>query len=391
MCAAPCPAGLRRRRHEDCRLSTLADVGSTASPSRTADRSVGLWLLACSGMVFVMIVIGALTRLTESGLSIVEWQPLIGAIPPLGTADWQELFDKYRQFPEYQKLRAGMTLDEFKAIFWLEYIHRLWGRLIGLTFALPALYFLLKGRLRGSLRWQVAALFVLGGAQGALGWYMVKSGLISDPRVSPYRLTAHLGLALVVYGWLFYLALIRLRPDDGWPAAAGGATAGAARLRKLAHLLAAFVAVTILSGGFVAGLDAGLVYNTFPLMDGRFVPEGYGQISPWWRNLFENVAAVQFNHRWLAVATAVALIAYALRALREPLPEGTRLAVRGLLVMAVIQPTLGIATLLTVVSIPIAALHQAGAVALLSFLLWTIRATKMRPDPRALTPNGGAR
>ena len=348
-------------------------------PHPTPDRLIGGWLALSAAMVFVMIVIGGVTRLTESGLSIVEWQPLMGALPPLSEAHWQQLFDKYRQFPEYQKVNLGMTLAEFKGIFWLEYIHRLWGRLIGLVFALPALYFFLKGWLRGKLLVQVAVLFLLGGAQGALGWFMVKSGLVNDPQVSPYRLTAHLLLALAVFGWLLWLALARLRPDDGWTAVEGGFSAEARRLRAFSHPLALLLLITIASGGFVAGLDAGLTYNTFPLMDGRFIPEGYAALSPFWHNLFENIPSVQFNHRWLAMTTAALLIAFALYAQSKGLPPAAKQASRALLAMALIQPTIGITTLLAVVPVSLGALHQAGAVVLLGCLLWTMRTLKLKP------------
>ena len=342
------------------------------------DRIIGWWLALSAAMVFVMVVIGGVTRLTESGLSIVEWQPLAGALPPLSETAWQALFEKYRQFPEYQQINAGMSLADFKGIFWLEYIHRLWGRLIGLVFALPAIFFIVKGWLRGKLLAQVVVLFILGGAQGALGWFMVKSGLVNDPRVSPYRLTAHLMLALAVYGWLLWLALGRLRPNDGWTAVEGGFSPIARKLRAFMHPLALLVVLTIASGGFVAGLDAGLTYNTFPLMDGRFLPEGYATLSPFWHNLFENIPAVQFNHRWLATSTAFLLIALALYAKSKPLPQAARNATSALLAMALIQPALGIATLLTVVAIPLAALHQAGAVVLLGVLLWTMRTLKLK-------------
>jgi len=359
-------------------MSATASL-TTGNPIPAPDRLIGAWLALSAAMVFVMVVIGGVTRLTESGLSIVEWQPLMGALPPLNDAHWQELFDKYRQFPEYQKVNAGMTLADFKGIFWLEYIHRLWGRLIGLVFALPALVFFLKGWLRGKLLGQVAVLFVLGGAQGALGWFMVKSGLVNDPRVSSYRLTAHLLLALAVFGWLLWLALARLRPNDGWTAIDGGFSDEARRLRAVAHPLALLLVVTIASGGFVAGLDAGLTYNTFPLMDGRFVPEGYATLSPFWHNLFENIPAVQFNHRWLAMTTAVSLIAFALFAQSKALPRAAKQATGALLAMALIQPTLGIATLITAVPVSLGALHQAGAVVLLACLLWTMRTLKLQP------------
>lgn len=345
------------------------------------DRPVGWWLLACAALIFIMILIGGVTRLTESGLSIVEWQPLIGAIPPLNQADWQALFEKYQQSPEYQQVNFGMSLEEFKNIFWLEYIHRLWGRLIGLAFALPALYFFVKGALRGNLLWRIPALFLLGAAQGALGWIMVKSGLINDPRVSPYRLAAHLLLAIALYGWLLWLALDRLRPQDGWLPK----TTAEVRLRHQLHGLSALILLTILTGAFVAGLDAGFTYNTFPLMDGRFVPAGYSLLSPWWHNLFENIPAVQFNHRWLAVTTALLTIAFCLRAQQADLPRVARRSVNGLLAMAVIQPTLGIATLLLVVPVWLGALHQVGAVALFTLALTTMHIVR-RPQLAAITP-----
>lgn len=343
---------------------------TAARAPRPADlsRAMGWWLAGCAAMVFAMILIGGVTRLTESGLSIVEWQPLAGTLPPLSQADWQALYAKYQQSPEYAQVNFAMTLAEFKGIFWLEYIHRLWGRLIGLAFALPALFFLAKGAIRGAARWQIPLLFLLGGLQGALGWFMVESGLVSDPRVSPYRLAAHLILAVGLYGWLLWLALDRLRPSDGW--AAPNARDG--KLRAHLHGLSTLILLTILSGAFVAGLDAGLTYNSFPLMDGSFVPAGYGLLSPGWRNLFENIPAVQFNHRWLAVITALAVIAYCLRAQGSALPPAARHSINGLLAMALIQPALGIATLLLVVPVWLGALHQAGAIALFTCALVTL-------------------
>lgn len=346
---------------------------------RTLERAVGWWLLACAAMIFAMVVIGGMTRLTESGLSIVEWQPLIGAIPPLSDGQWQALFAKYQQSPEYQQVNFGMSLAEFKGIFWFEYTHRLWGRLIGLAFALPALVFLAKGALRGALRWQIPVLFLLGGAQGALGWIMVQSGLVNDPRVSPYRLAAHLILAISLYGWLLWLALDRLRPADGWLPG----TPADGKLRRSLHGLAALILLTVLSGAFVAGLDAGLTYNTFPLMDGRFVPTGYGLLSPWWHNLFENIPAVQFNHRWLAVTTALLVIAFCLRAQQIALPRAARRSINGLLAMAVLQPMLGIATLLLVVPVWLGALHQAGAITLFTLALLTMHILRRPPQRMA--------
>lgn len=359
---------------------TTAPAQAVPQPSpRTLERAVGWWLLACAAMIFAMILIGGVTRLTESGLSIVEWQPLAGAIPPLSDANWQALFAKYQQSPEYQQVTFGMSLAEFKGIFWLEYIHRLWGRLIGLAVALPAVVFLVRGALRGALRWQIPVLLLLGFAQAGLGWIMVSSGLVDDPRVSPYRLAAHLILAVTLYGWLLWLALDRLRPSDGWVPKIGDGS----RLRRQLHIVATLVLVTILTGAFVAGLDAGLTYNTFPLMDGRFLPAGYGLLSPWWRNLFENIPAVQFNHRWLAMTTALLTVAFCLRAQQRDLPRAARRTVNGLLAMAVLQPALGIATLLLVVPVWLGALHQAGAIVVFTLALVTMHILRRPRRQRA--------
>src|SRR6266571_4767742 len=223
-----------------------------AAQTRNGDRAVAAWLLACCALVFSIVVVGGITRLTHSGLSIVEWQPIVGALPPLDEAGWQETFGKYKQSPEYRLVNPGMTLDGFKIIFWWEYVHRLLGRLTGAVFFLPLLWFALRGRIPRALGWKLAGILALGAAQGALGWYMVQSGLIDNPRVSQYRLTAHLGIA-------FDLLFPRAGPVSG-------------RLRRFAFALAALIFVMVLSGGLVAGIRAGLAYNTFPLMNGRLVP-----------------------------------------------------------------------------------------------------------------------
>ncbi len=328
---------------------------------------MGFWLLLCCAMVFAMAVIGAITRLTESGLSIMEWAPLSGALPPLSTGEWERLFELYRQIPEYQQINAGMTLAEFKSIFWWEYIHRLWGRLIGLVFAVPFVWFWLRGKLSRALVPHLVALFLLGGLQGAMGWFMVASGFADRVDVSQYRLTAHLGLALAIYAYLFWIAcgLIFAAPARNPNPAAG-------RLRRGAILLTGLIAVTLLSGGFVAGLNAGLVYNTFPLMDGDLIPEGYGQVQPWWLNGFENVIAVQFNHRVLAVATVLASLALWLWAGRLAIAADARRAFGMLSAMALVQAGLGISALLLVVPVWLGALHQAGAILLLTAALWAL-------------------
>jgi len=329
----------------------------------TSSRAVAAWLFFCCAMIFAMVVIGGVTRLTESGLSITEWKPAAGAIPPLNEGAWQDAFAKYQQIPQYREHNAGMTLAEFKTIFWWEFVHRLWGRLIGVVYAVPLLWFVLRGHVRGRLAGRLAAIFMLGGLQGVLGWYMVKSGLVDRISVSQYRLTAHLGLALLIYAATLWTALDLLQPRPA-----------GTRLSHAALGFAGLVFVTMLAGGFVAGLDAGMSYNTFPLMDGRFVPAGYLDETPWWLNFFENVAAVQFNHRILAMTTLVAAIALAIAG-RNAAPRARALAL-ATGAMAALQAVLGISTLLLVVPIPLAAAHQAGAVALLTLALATAHAAR---------------
>ncbi len=337
-----------------------------------AARPVAIWLLACCAMIFAMVVIGGVTRLTESGLSITEWKPVIGAIPPLSETQWQDAFAKYQQIPEYKAKNAGMSLAEFKPIFWWEYVHRLWGRLIGVVYLLPFLLFLAKGRVHGRLAWQIGGIFVLGALQGALGWYMVKSGLVDRLDVSPYRLTAHLGLALLIYAATFWTALDLLSP------ASRAHLATTARLSKAALIVAVLVFLTMLAGGFVAGNDAGLVYNTFPLMDGALIPAGYGDLAPWWENAFENPAAVQFNHRLLATVTLLACLALWLGGRAVPLDRAQRGWLAAVAAMALVQFGLGVATLVLVVPLLLAAAHQAGAVILLTLALGAAHALRRR-------------
>ncbi|MCK6453515.1 MAG: COX15/CtaA family protein [Alphaproteobacteria bacterium] len=337
------------------------DLASTPESRRI----VAAWLFVCAAMVFAMVLIGGITRLTESGLSIVEWQPLIGAIPPMSELDWQALFLKYQTSPQFKHVNQAMTLAEFKTIFWWEYIHRLWGRLIGAVFLLPFLGLLFTRRIGGALGWKLGGIFVLGGLQGAMGWYMVASGLIDRPEVSQYRLVAHLGLALLIYGLLLWQGLRLVRS----PSAARGVD-GKARLATFATGLLILVTLTFLAGGFVAGLDAGLLYNTFPLMEGRIVPPDYGTMTPWWRDWFENRATVQFHHRVLAIATLAAVLVFARQALGGAPPARLRRATIALTHVALLQVALGIATLLLVVPVSLAVLHQAGALALFTAALW---------------------
>ena len=333
-----------------------------------SQRPVAIWLLVCCAMIFLMVVIGGVTRLTESGLSITEWKPVIGAVPPLSEPEWQAEFERYQQIPEYRERNAGMTLAQYKHIFWWEYVHRLWGRLIGLAYLLPLLGFLATGRVRGRLAWRLSGIFVLGALQGALGWYMVKSGLVDRVDVSPYRLTAHLGLALLIYAATLWTALDLLRPPYT------GIRGAVLRTDGRAGALAGFVFLTMMAGGLVAGTDAGFVYNTFPLMDGRWIPAGYLDLQPWWLNPFANVAAIQFDHRVLGIATVLLTLLYWWRAHRNA-ADGTVHLVLG---MALLQAALGISTLLLVVPIPLAATHQAGAVTLFTLALVAAQAGRRR-------------
>lgn len=328
-------------------------------------KPIAVWLLTCCALVFAMVVVGGVTRLTESGLSIVEWQPIVGTMPPLGQKDWDELFEKYHQTPQYKKVNAGMSLDEFKGIFWWEYFHRLLGRVIGLAFFIPFLYFLVKKAIDRPLGLKLTGIFLLGGLQGAMGWYMVKSGLVDNPHVSQYRLTAHLGLAFLIYATMFWVALELLSPTDP--------SHGNIRLRALRHFsvrITALIFIMILSGGFVAGIRAGLAYNTFPLMNGHFIPPEIFMLEPWYRNFFDNMATVQFDHRMIAWALAILIPVFWYKSRSLPLSGSARLACSLLLIMLVIQISLGISTLLLVVPLPLAAAHQAGALLLFTAALW---------------------
>lgn len=325
------------------------------------NRNVARWLLVLCALVFAMVVLGGITRLTGSGLSMVDWRPVMGALPPMSEQDWQVAFQKYQTSPEFEKVNQDMDVHDFKGIFWLEYLHRLLGRTIGIVFVVPFLYFLWKGRIEKSEWLTFALMFLLGGLQGLLGWYMVKSGLIDNPRVSQYRLTAHLIAAFAIYAYMFWVAMSLLyRRRD---------TAPHPWFRRTLAL-AVLVAITTISGGFVAGLDAGLIYNTFPMMGKYWIPPGAFALEPWWRNFFENMATVQFDHRVLAITTFCAIAVYWWFARRTDMPGRVRRGVNALLATALLQVTLGISTLLLVVPIALAASHQAVALVLFTVALY---------------------
>jgi cytochrome c oxidase assembly protein subunit 15 len=324
------------------------------------DQLIARWLLICALVIFGMILLGGVTRLTDSGLSMVEWKPLMGIIPPLSQHDWQDLFLKYQQFPEYQKINLGMTMSEFKFIFMFEYLHRVLGRLIGLLFFIPFVYFYFSGRISPQLLPKLLLMLVLGGCQGLMGWYMVKSGLIDVPHVSQYRLTAHLGLAIIIYGFIIWTAFGLINKPSDQPSGLG----------KPACILSGLVFLMILSGGLVAGTKAGYAYSTWPLMGDHFIPMGLYDMSPAWLSAFENITTIQFNHRMFAYLIAILMIGFSVVALRSNITSKVRLGIYSMLVLLVVQISLGISTIVFHVPVATAAAHQVGAVALLTALLF---------------------
>jgi cytochrome c oxidase assembly protein subunit 15 len=332
----------------------------TNAPSPDRDRhAIRTWLLAVAALVLAMVAVGGATRLTESGLSIVEWQPVTGALPPLSEAAWQRQFEKYKAIPQYQTLNPGMSLAAFKTIFWWEWTHRLLGRLIGVAFLLPLLWFLWQGRVEAPLRGRLWMIFGLGAFQGAVGWWMVASGLAERVEVSQYRLAFHLTLACLIYVALVWTAQARV-PRSGMLAPM--------RLRSCAKLLLVLVLAQIYLGALVAGLRAGLIYNTWPLIDGQLVPAASQLFfaEPWWRNFFENPLTVQFDHRLVAYALWLTAILHAVDVTRT-LRRGA--ALWGALALACVvtfQAALGILTLLEQAPLAIALMHQGMAMIVLT-------------------------
>jgi len=329
-------------------------------------RALCIWLGVIAALIVAMILVGGATRLTDSGLSITEWQPIIGAIPPLSDAHWQEAFDAYKKIPEYTEINRGMSLDAFKSIYWWEWTHRFLGRFIGLVFLLPFIGFWIAGYIPRALMPRLLGLFVLGGLQGALGWYMVKSGLVERTDVSQYRLAAHFGLAMLIFGYTLWL-LFGLGSAARKPRSVGAScVAGGVLLLVFLQLLA---------GALVAGIDGGLGFNTWPLIAGAFVPDGLGAVAPWYLNLFENPLTVQFDHRMLGYAVVVATIVQALWLALKGDGQIIGSAVT-LAVLALLQATLGVWTLLLAVPIELGLAHQAGAIFVFAAALYHLwRAT----------------
>lgn len=328
--------------------------------------AIVFWLFGSCFLIWLMIMLGGATRLTHSGLSIVEWKPIVGILPPLTQAAWLEEFAKYQQFPEYQLINQGMSLAEFKFIYFMEYAHRLLGRLIGLFFFIPLAYFWARGQLSPRLKKLSLVVAVLGLAQGFMGWYMVKSGLVKNPSVSHYRLTAHLFLALLLFSLIFFEGLRSLYPREKIPQ--DSKKSG----KMFVHLSALLALLTMVYGGFVAGLKAGLMYNTYPLMGGELIPYEWAHLSPVWLNFVENAATVQWAHRTLALITVILVTTSMIQILRSNYGKVVKDTAKLMIVTIIFQFTLGILTLLHQVPVSLGTLHQGTAVVVLSLLLLII-------------------
>lgn len=325
-------------------------------------RAIAIWLLVCCGFVAALVLVGGWTRLTNSGLSMVEWRPVTGFIPPLSEAAWMAEFQAYQQTPEFRLVHSHFGLEEFKTIYWFEFTHRLLGRLTGLVFAVPLAWFLARRAVTGRLTLRLLGLLVLGGLQGFIGWWMVKSGLVDRPDVSAIRLAVHLGMAFLLFSALLWTALdVRASP---------GVAAPRPWLGRLAIGLWVFALVTAISGALVAGLDGGFTYNTFPLMGDRLVPAGLLAMRPVYLNPFENPVTAQFNHRLLAMTLVAAGVGSWLLARRLGVAGEARRAANALAIAVLVQASLGVATLLSVVWLPLASAHQLGALVLLGLTTW---------------------
>ena len=340
------------------------------------DGRVRHWLYLCAGAVVLAVIIGGITRLTNSGLSITEWLPVSGVLPPRTSDEWRDAYQRYLAIPEAQTVHRGITLAQFQRLFAWEWVHRLLARVVGLILALPYFVLLAQGRIRSGYRARLLLLPVLAAAQGAMGWYMVKSGLAVRVDVSAYRLTAHLALALIIYLIALWTAL------DLQPAAAD-ATPAPPRLRHAFFCGAALTFLTLLSGGFVAGLDGGKIYNTFPLMGGQIVPPGYRMFASWWQNALENPVAAQFHHRLLAITTAVVLVLLARATRGAPTTAGLREAAWVMVVVVIMQVTLGITTLLLAVPVPLGVMHQLTGVGVLTAAVVAAHRARGAPAPNA--------
>jgi heme a synthase len=329
------------------------------------DTPILIWLLSGCLLIFIMVVVGGITRLTHSGLSMVEWHLFMGSIPPLNETDWLSTFAKYQQFPEFQELNYNFTITDFKSIFWWEYLHRMIGRLLGIVFVVPFIYFLIKKKLDATLIKQSIVMFSMGGFQGFLGWFMVKSGLVNDPYVSHFRLAIHLIFAFLTFGYIFWVMLGILYKEErillDYPV-----------IRKLGWVLFPIVILQIIYGAFVAGLRAGTIYNTFPKMGTEWIAEGVSAITPFYDNFIRGMAGVQFIHRYVAYIVVVLVVVIWWKVIKQPIQYSQQLAARGLLYVVILQFTLGVFTLLYAVPVTLGVLHQAGAFLLLAANLFLL-------------------
>jgi heme a synthase len=338
-------------------MTLIATSGASYAPLR-ADKAVGIWLFVIAAMIGLMVVVGGLVRLTGSGLSITEWQPVTGTIPPLSDAAWQAEFAKYQGTPQYELINQGLGLDGFKIIYWWEWTHRLLGRALGVAFLVPFLMFWQQNRIGRPLALRLSVIFALGAAQGALGWWMVQSGLEpSRVAVSQYRLAAHLGLAIVLFGYILWTALETI-------GARQSRTPGLGRFRPWAVALTALMFVQMLLGAFMAGLDAGLAFSDWPTYGGQWIPAGLYDLQPWWINHFENHALVHFQHRTVGYAVALLVAGLYAATRRAGADAPLRSAAKHAMLLTVLQIALGVLTVVTMVSMPLAALHQICALLL---------------------------
>ncbi|CAA0814402.1 Cytochrome c oxidase assembly protein COX15 [Striga hermonthica] len=347
-----------------------------------AQKAVGIWLFVSAAWVFSMVVLGGVTRLTRSGLSMTDWK-FTGGLPPISDDEWLIEFEKYKQSPEYKRINKGMNLDDFKFIYWMEYAHRMWGRALGIMFALPFSYFLRKGYITLQLGLKLSGLFALGAGQGLIGWWMVKSGLEepvsehAEPRVSPYRLAAHLTSAFIIYSGLFWTALSVVMPEP--PAESLTWVQGAAKVKRIVLPVSILVGITAISGAFVAGNDAGRAFNTFPKMGDVWIPDDLFNMKPLVRNFFENTATVQLDHRILATATLFSIGGLWWSTRKLDIHPAIRSLIGSTVGMAVLQVTLGISTLLSYVPVSLGSAHQAGALTLLTLMI-LLNHTLRRPS-----------
>ncbi|XP_022142800.1 cytochrome c oxidase assembly protein COX15 [Momordica charantia] len=370
-------------------MSTVASVNTnkeglrllvTAGPR--AQKMVGIWLFGSAAWVFSMVVLGGVTRLTRSGLSMTDWK-FTGGLPPQSDEEWLQEFEKYKQSPEYERVNKGMSIEDFKFIYWMEYAHRMWGRALGVMFALPFSYFLRKGYITVRLGLRLSTLFALGAGQGLIGWWMVKSGLeepaseYAQPRVSPYRLAAHLTSAFMIYCGLFWTGLSVVMPEP--PVESMAWARGAAKVRRLALPVGLLVGLTAISGAFVAGNDAGHAYNTFPKMGDSWIPDDIFDMKPLSRNFFENTSTVQLDHRILATATLVSIGTLWWSTRKLEINPAVRSLIGSTFGMAALQVTLGVSTLLSYVPVSLGTAHQAGALTLLTLVI-LLNHTVRRPS-----------